>query len=91
MESAKLKVSTTETSEHRLLRSTPQKHLLIGLDASDEAEELVAQMETLNAKKEPPPRRTITIPGLEERQTVILPRWKKIMFARRLKIVSPTS
>ena len=63
MESAKTKVSTTETSEQRLLRSTPQKHLLKGLDASDEAEELAAQMETLNAKKEPPPRRTITIPG----------------------------
>ena len=38
MESAKTKESTTKSSEQRLLHSSPHKHFLKGLNASNEVE-----------------------------------------------------
>ncbi len=63
MESPKPKILTAETSELRLLRSTPHKHFLKGLDAFNEAEEFAAEKKELYATKELAPQRMISIPG----------------------------
>ena len=51
-------------SEQRLLRSSLNKDVLKGLDATDEDDDWWdSQLKNLKALKDPPPRKTITVEG----------------------------